>query len=81
VVPGYKEIGAEVGRVIDTVVKKDFKRYVIAEEVGLEVRAQAKETLVKCIGGLYGRYLKACKPENAYTMEDIQMAIDKLLKI
>ncbi|TNV87321.1 hypothetical protein FGO68_gene13490 [Halteria grandinella] len=80
-VPEFKEIGAEVNAKMDVIVRKEFKRYAIADEIGPGVKLMLKEQMIKCISGLYGRYLKACKPEGAYSMEDIEISVDKLLKL
>lgn len=66
---------------MDKILRKDLKRYMFANEIGPDVKLVIKEQLIKYIIGLYGRYLKACKPEGVYTLEDIEICVDKLLNL
>ena len=40
-----------------------------------------KEALLGEIAPGYQKYMKAVKPESAYNMEDIELSVDKLLRL
>lgn len=44
------------------------------------MKSYLKQTLMG-VGDYYQRYIEQVNPENAYSLEDIELAIDKLLKL
>jgi hypothetical protein len=67
--------------VLDQTLRKDFKRYQISKDIGLATRKALKEALINAIAPGYQKYLKTVKPESAYNMEDIELSVDKLLRL
>jgi hypothetical protein len=45
------------------------------------VKLDIKNAMMKAIQPSYNKYIKTCKPEKAYKMEDIELAIEKMIKI
>ena len=57
---------------------KDMKRYKIRiEDSGL--RNRMKSTLMEVVTGSYKNYLKTVNPHNAYSVEDIEAMVDKMI--
>ncbi len=58
---------------------KDVKKYKFYLDDS-SIKAQVKDSLMG-ICDQYVKYIKKAKPTNAYSLEDIEIAIDKMLKI
>jgi hypothetical protein len=71
----------ELQSFIDRILRKDFKKYQISKDIGVSTRKALKEALLGSIGPGYQKYLKTVKPDSAYNMEDIELSVDKLLKL
>ena len=66
---------------MDTILRKDFKRYQITGELSNPIKTQLKLTILKGIVSAYTKYLKMCKPQRAYKVEDIELSVEKLVKM
>lgn len=59
---------------------KDIKKYKFFLEDST-LKSHMKQAIMGTISESYENYLKIVKPQNAYSVEDIELTIDKLLKI
>ena len=66
---------------MDSALRKDFKKYQISSDIGIKVKQQLKEAMMAALVPMYERYLQNIKPENSYSVEDIEISIEKMLKI
>jgi hypothetical protein len=66
---------------VDTILRKDFKRYSISNELTSEVKQYLKNTMLKGIVSAYAKYLTVCKPQRGYKVEDIELSVEKLFKL
>ncbi len=58
---------------------KDIKKYKFSLD-DKKLKNRVKSSLLG-ISEVYTKYLKRAKPVNAYTIEDLEIGIDKMLKI
>lgn len=58
---------------------KDIKKYKFYLDDST-IKSQVKDSLLG-VCDQYVKYVKIAKPVNAYSLEDIEIAIDKMLKI
>ncbi|CDW88717.1 ring-h2 finger protein rha1b [Stylonychia lemnae] len=75
----FEQISDEIQQKIDQLIKGIKKYKFVIEDQQLKI--QLKESIVNTVREQYEFYTKVVKPSNAYTLEDIELTIDKLLRI